>query len=259
MRTNRICLLTIFLLTASFAHIRAQQPLDIFSDEPALDAGYLRLACWNLRHINLEEGAPAFLSGTTPDEDFAILTATFAKAIKDLALDMVAVVEHQPRANEPNRFHELRDRLNGSGSSPWQSDETSIPYDNPNDPYGNLQFGVLWNSTRVTIDPTADRLLTDLRQPRDAADNLTAQSMRIPWLVPVKAGNLEFDLMILHLKSGGGFPQAEEVLALQKFITLRQSTPSPRHLIVCGDWNIRPDTDQGRDRLQQMMVPTSSG
>jgi hypothetical protein len=83
--------------------------------------------------------------------------------------------------------------------------------------------------------------------------------MRIPWLVPARASGLEFDLLILHLKSGGDAPQAAEVDALQAFITTRQSGPAPRHLIVLGDWNIRPDHSTGRSRLRKMMAPSSSG
>jgi endonuclease/exonuclease/phosphatase family metal-dependent hydrolase len=237
----------------------AQQAIDLFSDDAALGADYFRLGSWNLRHINLEDGAKEFLPGTTDDEDFAILTATFAKAIKDMGLDLVAVVEHQPRTGQPNRLHQIRQQLNGSATGPWQSDETNIPYDNSNSPFGGLQFGVLWNTTKVTIDPNADTLLSDLRQPRDASGNLTERTMRIPWLVPVKVGNLEFDLMVLHLKSGGGSPQPAEVNAIEQFIAQRQSVPSPRHLIVCGDWNIRPDDTTQRNRLRKMRVPTANG
>jgi endonuclease/exonuclease/phosphatase family metal-dependent hydrolase len=253
--------LFVVVLIALVALLRlpAQQPIDLFSDDAALNSDYFRLGSWNLRHINLEEGAKTFLTGTTDEEDFAILTATFAKAIKDLGLDLVVIVEHQPRVGEPNRLQQLRDRLNGNNAGTWQSDETAIPYDNPNDQFGNLQFGLLWKSAKVTINPNSDTLLSDLRQPRNASGNLTERTMRIPWLIPIKVGNLEFDLMVLHLKSGGGPPQAEEVDAIQRFITQRQSTASPRHLIVCGDWNIRPDDSTGRDRLRKMAMPTTNG
>jgi hypothetical protein len=83
--------------------------------------------------------------------------------------------------------------------------------------------------------------------------------MRVPWLVPVRAGALEFDVVVLHLKSGGDPPQEAEVDALNAFITARQSTPAPRHLIVLGDWNIRPEQTAGRGRLRKMMAPTPSG
>jgi Lamin Tail Domain len=165
----------------------------------------------------------------------------------------------QPRAGEPDRLLQLRDRLNGPGGGPWQADQTNIEYDNPNDPFGNLQLGLLWNSTKVTINPTADQLLLELRQPRDASGNLTERRMRVPWLVPVRAGALEFDVVVLHLKSGGDPPQEAEVDALKAFITARQSAPAPRHLIVLGDWNIRPEQAVGRDRLRKMMAPTPSG
>ncbi len=81
--------------------------------------------------------------------------------------------------------------------------------------------------------------------------------MRIPWLVPVQAGSFSFDVMVLHLKSGGDPPQADEVNALEQFIRQRQSAMAPRHLIVSGDWNIRPDQSTGRSRLRQMMVPVA--
>lgn len=254
-----LLLAALITLAAVPPQTHAQQPIDLFSDDTALSADYFRLGAWNLRHINLEDGAKEFLPGTTDDEDFVILTATFAKAIKDLGLDLVAVVEHQPRVSQPNRLHQIRDRLNGSTSGPWQSDETNIPYDNPNNPFSGLQFGLLWNNTKVTIDPNADTLLSDLRQPRDGAGNLTERSMRIPWLVPVKVGNLEFDLMVLHLKSGGDSPQPAEVNAIEQFIAQRQSLLSPRHLIVCGDWNIRPDDATQRNRLRKMFVPSANG
>jgi len=45
---------------------------------------------------------------------------------------------------------------------------------------------------------------------------------------------------------------------LQGYIREHQSGQPPRHLIVLGDWNTRPDTNNygGRTRIQAMMVPT---
>lgn len=83
--------------------------------------------------------------------------------------------------------------------------------------------------------------------------------MRIPWLIPVQTGSLSFDLLVLHLKSGGGFPQADEVNALEQFVRQRQTASPPRHLIICGDWNIRPDQSSGRQRLSKMAVPAPGG
>ena len=151
----------------------------------------------------------------------------------------------------------IRDRLNAGGGNNWSSDETNIPYDDPTNPFGNLQFGLLWRSAKVTVDPTADSLLTDLRQPRDANGNLQHRRLRIPWLVPVTAGGLSFDLLVLHLKSGGQTPQAAEVRALQGFIIQHQLTTPARHLIVCGDWNIRPDRSTGRFRLRRLEATVS--
>ena len=90
----------------------AQEPLDLFSDAPRLSPEFVRIGAWNLRHINVEGGAAEVLPGKTPEEDAAILAATFAKAIDDLGLDLVAVIEHQPRPGEPNRLHQIRDELN---------------------------------------------------------------------------------------------------------------------------------------------------
>lgn len=235
--------------------LHAQQPLDLFADVPELSNDFIRIGAWNLRHINLEGDVRDLLPGNNDDEDFAILTAIFAKAIEDLGLDLVAIVEHQPRVNSPNRLEQIRGFLNGNGGNVWLADESNIVYDNPNNQFSGLQFGLLWNSTKITIDPATDQLLLDLRQPRDANGNLVHQRLRAPWLVPVRAGNLEFDLMVLHLKSGGKSPQAAEVEAIRQFITQRQTEPTPRHLIVLGDWNIRPDQSRGRTRLGAMMVP----
>ena len=237
----------------------AEEPIDLFPDNPALASGFVRLCSWNLRHINLEEQARTFLPGTTDAEDFAILIATFAKAMQDLGCDLTAVVEVQPRVNEPNRLHQIRDRLNAPGGASWQADQTDIEYDDPTNPFGNLQLGVVWNSTNVTLDPAADQLLHELRQPRDANGTLTEKRMRVPWLIPVRAGSLDVDLLVLHLKSGGEAPQAAEVEALKTYITTRQSRPTPRHLIVLGDWNIRPDQSTGRSRLRKMMGPMAGG
>ena len=71
----------------------AQVPIDLFPDVPALGSGFIRIGSWNLRHINLESGAEDYLPGNKEDEDFAILIATFGKAITDLGLDLVAIVE----------------------------------------------------------------------------------------------------------------------------------------------------------------------
>ena len=232
----------------------AQTPLDLFTDVPTLGQDYVRIGAWNLRHINLESGADAFLPGADEQTDFQILTATFGKAIVDLGMDLVAIVEHQPRANEPNRLHEIRDWLNANSGTAWSVDETAIEYEDPSNPFGNLQFGLLWKISRVTIDPTSDQLLLSLRQPRDANGQLENKNMRAPWLVPVTVGNLSFDLMVLHLKSGGEFPQADEVEALEDFVEARQTAANPRHLIIVGDWNIRPDQSTGRFRLRRMMA-----
>ena len=257
MRTRLLSIIGVLTIIAPVA-ATAQQPLDLFSDEPALSNDYIRLGSWNLRHINLESGADDFLPGANDQEDFAILIATFGKAIRDLGLDLVAIVEHQPRAGETNRLQEIQAWLQTNTGETWGRDETNIPYDNTTSQFGNLQFGLLWRTAKVTINTNQDQLLTDLRQPRDANDNLLHQRLRAPWLVPVTAGNLEFDLMVLHLKSGGASPQREEVEALAQFIQDRQSVASPRHLIVVGDWNIRPDQHTGRNRLRQLEAPAGS-
>jgi hypothetical protein len=67
----------------------------------------IRVGSWNLRHINLENGASAFLPGTHPAEDFAILTATFAKAVRVSNLDY----------NPPNeRRHGVREGRRASNA-----------------------------------------------------------------------------------------------------------------------------------------------
>lgn len=253
---RRLAACALSLLVACSA--RGQQPIDLFDDAPPLGSGFIRIGAWNLRHINIEGQAANFLTGATREEDFAILIATFAKGIQDLGLDLVAVVESQPRQNEPNRLTQLRDRLNGGAAGSWRSDETSIDYDSVSQ-FGGLQFGLLWNSAKIRIDPDDDALLTELRQPRNTDGTLAERTLRAPWLVPVQSGQLQFDLMILHLKSGGGPPQGEEVDAIRGYIAARQSVASPRHLIVCGDWNIRPDQSQGRTRLSELRVTTATG
>jgi hypothetical protein len=57
------------------------------------------------------------------------------------------------------------------------ADESYIPYDDPSNPFGNLQLAVLWNSAKVTIDLAADQLLEELRQPRDSAGNLVGRNL----------------------------------------------------------------------------------
>lgn len=237
---------------------RAQAPVDLFSNRPKLGSGFVRIGAWNLRHLNLEGTAASVLPGNTRDEDFESLVSTFAMAISDLALDIAVLVEHQPRSGEPNRLLQLRDKLNSMTGEAWNADETQIPYDNNDSEFGSLQFGLLWKPSRATIDPTADTLLEQLRQPRGPNGQLLNRNMRCPWLIPVKVGNFEFDLMALHLKSGGAAPQAEEVSAIEGYVRARQTQPNLRHLIICGDWNIRPDQAQGRNRLKQMMVSNGS-
>ncbi len=234
-----------------------QEPLDLFPDVPALGDDFIRVGAWNLRHINLEGDADDLLPGNNEEKDFEILTATFAKAIQDLGLDIVAISEHQPRSAQPNRLHQIRDHLNAGPENPWQANESQIPYDNPNSPFSGLQLAVLWNSQRVTVDTTNIQLLSQLRQPRDQAGVLLNQNMRAPWMVPVTAGQLSFDLIVVHLKSGGASPQAAEVTALSDFLRTRLTQADPRHVVLVGDWNIRPDTSSGRSRLSQLQVPNS--
>jgi hypothetical protein len=241
-----------------------QEPIYLFSDSVKLTDGYLRLATWNLKHINLQPGARDLLPGSTDEEDFTSLVKTFAKAIDDLDLDLVVAVEVQPRQSDPNRLEVILHSLNqfhgsSANATPSWSTRPNIPYDNPNDPFGNLQFGLLWDSTKVEVAPNDARLLEDLRQPRDQNINLENRSLRIPWLVPIRSNQLECDLLILHLKSGGEFLQAAEVAAPSGFIRQRLTGTHPRHLIMLGDWNIRPDTSQGRGRLRQLQVATNTG
>ena len=247
----------VFVFGGAGASLYAQEPLDLFADQPKHAEGFIRIACWNLRHINLEANADDLLVGDTEAEDFAILTATFAKAIDDLALDLVVIVEHQPRANEPDRLAEILGHVNAGGAAEWRMDSTQIPYDNTSSQFGNLQFAVLWRSDRVTIDTTADTLLEQLRQPRNADGTLVHRRLRAPWLIPIAAGELRADLIAVHLKSGGEAPQRDEIDAITGYLRERLTGESPRHTILLGDWNIRPDQSSGRLRLRDLMVPNA--
>ncbi len=228
----------------------AQQEIDLFSDEPRVGEGFLRLATWNLRHINVEGDADDFLPAATEEGDFDLLIDAFADAIVDLDLHLVLVVEHQPRTDEPNRLAELEAVVDARLPAEWRFDESHIEYQGDGGQFGNLQFGLLWDASRVTIDPDADQVLESLRQ---------SPNLRAPWLIPVRAGGLEFDLIALHLKSGGASPQAAEVAAIAAFIRQHQSQTPRRHLIIAGDWNIRPDQSSGRARLRQFIAPPGGG
>jgi hypothetical protein len=122
-----------------------------------------------------------------------------------------------------------------------------------------LQLGLLWKPSRVNVDQNNARLLDELRQPRDAQGNLVNRQLRVPWLVPIQSGELQCDLLVVHLKSGGEDPQEAEVDAISQYIRQRFSAASARHLILLGDWNIRPDSTQGRERLGRLQVPTAAG
>ena len=246
--------LAIGLVSAGWA---SAAPLDVFADEPALGDGFIRVGCWNLRHINLEGSIDEFLLGTT-EENFDTLTQTFAKAVLDLGLDVVAVSEHQPRSDEPNRLQQVVGALNAMDGGGWEAHESEIGYGESGSAVGGLQLAVLWNSDKVTIDPGECVLLSDLRQPRDEDGELEAATHRAPWLVPVDAGALSFDVVIVHLASGGAYPQKDEVDALESYMRDRL-TEGDRELLLCGDWNIRPDLSRGRNRLRQLEVPVDGG
>ncbi len=241
-----------------------QEPVDLFPDVPAYASGFVRIGAWNVRHLNVEPNSEDFFAGRDREEDLAILTASFAKAIRDLQLDLLVLVEVQPRVGEPDRLRQILLDLNGADGDHWRSDVTHLEYDEPEDPYGNLQFGLLWNTARaVRIDPAKNRVLEELRQPRSPTSGPLRKEQRAPWLIPVtvqtsEAQRLEFDMLALHLKSGGATPQAAEVDAITRFIRGHQMLASRRHLIVCGDWNIRPDEEdqgRGRPRLLKMTIP----
>ncbi|MCK4513546.1 hypothetical protein KAW64_17480 [bacterium] len=241
-------------------HAQAE-PIDVFADEPGLGDGFIRLGCWNLRGINLYGSeVRGFLPGASDEDDLTILIETFAKAIGDLGLDIVAISEHQPRTDEPNRLHQIRDVLNVMGEGTWQAHESEIGYGESGSSIGGLQLAVLWNTDKVTIDPDETVLLSALRQRmRDSeTGELKAASLRAPWLVPIESGALSFDLVIVHLKSNGDPPQQDEVDALEQFVREHQAA-GDRHLVLCGDWNIRPDNKKGRERLRQLEVPVEDG
>jgi endonuclease/exonuclease/phosphatase family metal-dependent hydrolase len=233
----------------------AQTPVDLFTDAAPLGAGFVRIGVWNLQHVDTTTpGASIFLSGTSRDADNDIKAATFAKAIRDLGLDILFVVENQPRNNEENRIQQIRDFLNqGLATAIWKSDESNIPYTvQPvaSGNFGGLQFAVIWNSSRATIDPAANKLLLHLRQSED---------LRAPWQVPVTSGGLSFDAIVLHLKSGGAPIQQDEVNVLEAELRSRLSQSGARPVILCGDWNIRPDEDDQVARLRQLEIPTANG
>jgi endonuclease/exonuclease/phosphatase family metal-dependent hydrolase len=244
-----------------------QHPHDLFLDVPPYATGFMRIGTWNVRHLNVETNSQHFFRGSTRDEDCEILITSIAKAICDLQLDVVVLIELQPRPGEADRLFQLVQLLRQKSHNDWRSDRTCLEYDRPDDPYGNLQFGLLWNATRnIEIDPCRNRVLEDLRQPRSATGDLLCREHRAPWLVPVtiraETKSLEFDVLALHLKSGGTTPQAAEVDAVAGFISAHQSGSFPKHLIVCGDWNIRPDESdggRGRPRLRKLTVPTPNG
>ncbi len=50
----------------------AQEPLDLFVDAPPLSDDFVRIACWNLQHFDLRNGADDFLAGTNDAEDMVI-------------------------------------------------------------------------------------------------------------------------------------------------------------------------------------------
>ena len=270
MKDSTRCLLFIPLLLTN-VDISAQEwhePVDLFSDSPALGDGFFRLGAWNVRHIDLALGAEGFLVGNDREADFEILTRSYAKAIEDLKLDIVVLIEVQPRDNERSRFEQVVAHLNNKDNDSWACFQSQIEYDDPKDPYGNLQFGLIWNRQHgINIDPAKALLLEELRQPRDRDGNLIKKDQRTPWLIPVEVHasseeTLAFDLVSVHLKSGGTTPQSAEVYALADFIRQHQSATPRRHLILCGDWNIRPDQDiqgRGRPRLKKLSVPISGG
>jgi len=90
---GRVHRLLLVVLTALCLPLAApgQKPIDLFSDAPPLAEGYIRLATWNLRHINVEGQAANYIPGADYQEDLEILVATFAKAIEDLGLHVVAL------------------------------------------------------------------------------------------------------------------------------------------------------------------------
>jgi hypothetical protein len=168
------------LLAARFG--LGQQPVDLFPDAPAHAAGFVRIGVWNVRHLDVEASSEDYFSGTRREDDFAILIASFAKAVRDLQLDVLALIEVQPRAGEPDRLEELVRDLQLYGGAGWRSDSTRIGYDEPDDPYGNLQFGLLWNAARgVSVEPARNRVLEELRQPRSPSGELLRQENRAPW------------------------------------------------------------------------------
>lgn len=80
---SQAALAILILGLLSFPAVAQFQPLDLFSDAPELGQDFVRIACWNLRHINLEGDAEDLLPGVTEEEDFAVLVATFANAIQE--------------------------------------------------------------------------------------------------------------------------------------------------------------------------------
>jgi endonuclease/exonuclease/phosphatase family metal-dependent hydrolase len=250
------------------------EPIDLFSDVPELGPGFVRLAAWNVRHLDLAADSEGYFPGRDQEAKFQVLLASFAKAVRDLQLDLLVLVEVQPRTGEPERLGQFRELLeaadpprNREGPG-WQWTRTEIEYDEPEDPYGNLQFGLLWNATRgIRMGDAGHRVLHELRQPRSPSGELLNRVHRAPWLVPIevtdgtRSERLDLDLLAVHFKSGGATPQAAEVDAVVRFVREHHASPTPRHLIVCGDWNIRPDEDEqgrGRPRLRKMSVPRLS-
>ena len=235
---------TVFMTLAYAPMSGAEEPIDLFADAPKLSDGFVRIGAWNMRHINVEGGAGDFLPGVTRDEDFVILYATFAKAIRDLGLDLVLVTE----VKGSDRIDRIVDALNVglAGGGAWRGAQTHINFVPPST---EIQLGMLWNSDIVTINPDDADVLDGQRQ---------SSSLRAPWLIPASAGALQLDLILIHFKASQEPPQQDEVDELSAYLRARLASSSPRHVIVCGDWNIRPDNATGRERLRQLGATATS-
>ncbi|MCB9492249.1 MAG: hypothetical protein H6674_09325 [Dehalococcoidia bacterium] len=190
------------VLESPFANSYSIIDLDLFADEPRLADGFILIGAWNIRHINVEAGAGTFLPGTTTANDSQILFRTFAKAIQDLGLDVVAVTE----VKGEDRLATIRNCLNrGDPTAPWRSAQTDMEFAPAST---EIQLSVVWNSAKVEIDPDEMEVLEDQRQ---------KDSLRAPIRILVTAGALKFDLIVVHFNASQATPQQEKVDAMAAY------------------------------------------
>lgn len=182
----------------------------------ARPAGEIRVAAWNVQGVEFD-------SNGTPRPVFK--AAQLVDAILTIQPDVIAL-------SEVNSLVELKDIVRGLRDNDLVYRYTMLSQPVPQ------KVAILFRDG-IEVDQRRFVPGSDAGQPNRLRKALSAR---------VRAGNFDFLLVALHLKSGRSSQEratrTTQLGAIRNFISQRTQATGERDVLVVGDYNMVPDQDQ---------------